>query len=392
MTKKISYLIELNSLNFSTDTSNTNAAASSWIQAMPLGKYSHPVYGEINITPEKVARFADNVNRKVRGTDLDIDYDHKEYGGEAAGWVKQAEPRADGLWILVEWTAKAWEAIKSKAYRYFSPEFDDEWSNPKTGEKYTDVLFGGGITNRPFLKDILPLNLSEKFSELEGEKNMTPEQIKELFALIGLEDGADFEAMKAKFAELAAKNETPEPKNDSTGENGEPNGAGPAPVNESNLVAALSEDDVKKLSENPVTAKLLAAMEAQNKQLIEQGLQFKEMKIKETVAKLNETAAKTGRGLTPNTQTSLTEIYKGVDDKTASLVTKLFENFVNGSATVKLSEPRFNEPGTQTNAKKFSDRVAEIAAEKKIDYREAAILAASEASDDDFNSYRAGDE
>ena len=221
---------------------------------------------------------------------------------------------------------------------------------------------------------------------------MTPEQIKELFALIGLEDGADFEAMKAKFAELAAKNETPEPKNDSTGENGEPNGAGPAPVNESNLVAALSEDDVKKLSENPVTANLLAAMEAQNKQLIEQGLQFKEMKIKETVAKLNETAAKTGRGLTPNTQTSLTEIYKGVDDKTASLVTKLFENFVNGSATVKLSEPRFNEPGTQTNAKKFSDRVAEIAAEKKIDYREAAILAASEASDDDFNSYRAGDE
>ena len=144
MTKKISYLIELNSLNFSTDTSNSDAAASSWIQAMPLGKYSHPVYGEINITPEKVARFADNVNRKVRGTDLDIDYDHKEYNGEAAGWVKQAEPRTDGLWILVEWTAKAWEAIKSKAYRYFSPEFDDEWSNPKTGEKYTDVLFGGG--------------------------------------------------------------------------------------------------------------------------------------------------------------------------------------------------------------------------------------------------------
>ena len=34
----------------------------------------------------------------------------------------------------MEWTAKAWEAIKSKAYRYFSPEFDDEWSDPKTGE------------------------------------------------------------------------------------------------------------------------------------------------------------------------------------------------------------------------------------------------------------------
>ena len=386
MTKKISYLIELNSLNFSTDTSNTNAAASSWIQAMPLGKYSHPVYGEINITPEKVARFADNVNRKVRGTDLDIDYDHKEYGGEAAGWVKQAEPRADGLWILVEWTAKAWEAIKSKAYRYFSPEFDDEWSNPKTGEKYTDVLFGGGITNRPFLKDILPLNLSEKFSELEGEKNMTPEQIKELFALLGLEDGADFETMKAKFAELAAKNENAEEKVEDGPDTEQ------APVNENNLVPALSEDDVKKLSENPTTKKLLAAMEAQSKLLAEQGLQFKEMKIKETVAKLNETAAKTGRGLTPNTQTSLTEIYKVADDKTASLVTKLFENFIGGSATVKLSEPRISDPSDRTNVKKFNDRVAEIAKERNIEYRDAALIAASEASDDDFNSYRAGDE
>ena len=386
MTKKISYLIELNSINFSTDTSNTNAAASSWIQAMPLGKYSHPVYGEINITPEKVARFADNVNRKVRGTDLDIDYDHKEYGGEAAGWVKQAEPRADGLWILVEWTAKAWEAIKSKAYRYFSPEFDDEWSNPKTGEKYTDVLFGGGITNRPFLKDILPLNLSEKFSELEGEKNMTPEQIKELFALLGLEDGADFETMKAKFAELAAKNENAEEKVED----------GPyteqAKVNENNLVPALSEDDVKKLSENPTTKKLLAAMEAQSKLLAEQGLQFKEMKIKETVAKLNETAAKTGRGLTPNTQTSLTEIYKVADDKTASLVTKLFENFIGGSATVKLSEPRISDPSDRNNVKKFSDRVSEIAKEKNIEYREAALIAASEVDSDSFNTYRAGDE
>lgn len=388
MTKKISYLIELNSLNFSTDTSNSDAAASSWIQAMPLGKYSHPVYGEINITPEKVARFADNVNRKVRGTDLDIDYDHKEYNGEAAGWVKQAEPRTDGLWILVEWTAKAWEAIKSKAYRYFSPEFDDEWSNPKTGEKYTDVLFGGGITNRPFLKDILPLNLSEKFSELEGEKNMTPEQIKELFALLGLEDGADFEAMKAKFAELTAKKDDTEPKNDDP----EPNNSDQAPVNENNLVAALSEADVKKLSENPVTAKLLAAMEAQNKQLIEQGLQFKEMKIKETVSKLNETTAKTGRGLTPNTQTALTEIFRVADDKTASLVTKLFENFVNGSATVKLSEPRISDPSDRNNVKKFSDRVSEIAKEKNIEYREAALIAASEVDSDSFNTYRAGDE
>ena len=217
---------------------------------------------------------------------------------------------------------------------------------------------------------------------------MTPEQIKVLFALLGLEDGADFEAMKAKFAELTAKKDDTEPKNDDP----EPNNSDQAPVNENNLVAALSEADVKKLSENPVTAKLLAAMEAQNKQLIEQGLQFKEMKIKETVSKLNETTAKTGRGLTPNTQTALTEIFRVADDKTASLVTKLFENFVNGSATVKLSEPRISDPSDRNNVKKFSDRVSEIAKEKNIEYREAALIAASEVDSDSFNTYRAGDE
>ena len=215
---------------------------------------------------------------------------------------------------------------------------------------------------------------------------MTPEQIKELFALLGLEDGADFETMKAKFAELAAKNENAEEKVEDGPDTEQ------APVNENNLVPALSEDDVKKLSENPTTKKLLAAMEAQSKLLAEQGLQFKEMKIKETVAKLNETAAKTGRGLTPNTQTSLTEIYKVADDKTASLVTKLFENFIGGSATVKLSEPRISDPSDRTNVKKFNDRVAEIAKERNIEYRDAALIAASEVDSDSFDNYRAGDE
>ncbi len=314
MTKKISFLIELASQTFSTSTAD-GAEVQSWIQAMPLGKYSHPIYGEIDITPDKVKRFAANVNSRVRTTELDIDYDHKEYSGEAAGWIKQAEPRDNGLWILVEWTAKAWEAIKSKAYRYFSPEFDDEWSDPKTGEKYTDVLFGGGITNRPFLKDILPLNLSEKFSELEGDKNMTPEQIKELLTLLGLGDGASFDDVKAKLEGLTKKEDPP-------ANDGPPAKAEEPPAD--NSQSLLSEDDVKKLSENPVTAKLLSALEAQSKQLESQAKQFMEMKVNEAVNKLSETAQKSGSDLTPNTRTALSEIFKTVDDKTSSLITKLF--------------------------------------------------------------------
>lgn len=158
------YMVDLSTVQFA----DSDQGAQSWIQAMPLGRYSHPFYGDIEFTPERVKNFVRSVEMNVRETELDIDYDHKATTGEAAGWVKQAEARADGLWLLVEWTKSAREKIKEKAYKYFSPEFAEEWKHPKTGAIYKDVLFGGGITNRPFLKDILPLNLSELVKESGG--------------------------------------------------------------------------------------------------------------------------------------------------------------------------------------------------------------------------------
>ena len=73
-----------------------------------------------------------------------------------------------------------------------------------------------------------------------------------------------------------------------------------------------------------------------------------------------------------------------------SLVTKLFENFVGGVATVKLSEPKFISANSNGNSdtKKFNDRINEIMTEKKLSYREAALVAASE-NTEDFDIYRA---
>lgn len=88
MAQKMGYLVDLATVTLD-DLNSGNSA--SWIQAMPLGTYDHPVYGEIDFTPEKIAQFAENVNSNVRGTELDIDYDHKEHGGQAAGWVKRGE-------------------------------------------------------------------------------------------------------------------------------------------------------------------------------------------------------------------------------------------------------------------------------------------------------------
>jgi hypothetical protein len=109
-----------------------------------------------------VQAYADSVKNNVREIALDINYDHREHTGKAAGWIRDAADRGpDGLWIAIEFTEPAREAIKTGEYRYMSSEFSDEWEHPKSGQKFKDVFFGAALTNRPYIKDILPINMSE---------------------------------------------------------------------------------------------------------------------------------------------------------------------------------------------------------------------------------------
>lgn len=226
-----------------------------YMQAFPFGVYKHPLYGQIIMTPERARRMADNVNNNVRGIDLAIDFDHEE--GKAAGWVKHAEVRDDGLWLLIEWTPVGVEAIQSRTYRYFSPEYAKEWTHPKTGMVHQDVLMGGGLTNKPFLKDILPVNLSEVLGGewqyddkgnvvFKGEivnKEREMGLLSELATLLGVQlsgdDTADTAVVVAAIKGAFAK-KAPE--------------------------STLSEAAIAKLvEENPAIAKLVERLETQDK-------------------------------------------------------------------------------------------------------------------------------
>jgi hypothetical protein len=240
------YLLDLRGGTFFDAGKNTG-----WIQALPLGTYQHPLHGEIKITPDRVKRFAQNVKDKVRGQDLDIDYDHKEQDGRAAGWVRDAEARSDGLWLLVEFTDVAAKSIRSKEYRYFSPEFVDEWEHPKTTQKYQDVLFGGALTNRPFLKDILPINLSEVFAHDNPTKEGAKVDPKDIAKLLGLDENTpEAELMKALEARVAAGGgETEEEKTARLAQEAETKRiADEAKAKELETVG-LSEEQIRKLSE-----------------------------------------------------------------------------------------------------------------------------------------------
>ncbi len=150
----VSYLIDVSTLNFA-DTS----ADAGWVHALPVGSYKHPLYGSIDISMDRVKRFVDSVKNKVRGTvDPSINFDHKD--GEAAGWVKDAQVRTDGLWLFIDWVKDVADKIREKKYRYFSSEFLSKWTDPQ-GKEHTDVVVGGALTNRPWMKNLVPINLSE---------------------------------------------------------------------------------------------------------------------------------------------------------------------------------------------------------------------------------------
>jgi len=191
--------------------------------------------------------------------------------------TRQIRREATVLKGLVEWTQTAAEKIKEKAFKYFSPEFRDTWTD-EHGTKHNNVLFGGGITNRPFLKDLLPINLSElSFQDdpaLPKENEVDPKQLR---ASIGLAEDATDEQVTERLGLIKTLSEA------------FPNGAPTPPKNDPPTPPAPPAPvfdfggDIKQLAENnPQVAALVRFVEStvqQNqenaKKLVEQNVTMK---------------------------------------------------------------------------------------------------------------------
>lgn len=137
-----------------------------WHQVMKVGVFKHPKHGMLEITPEVLANMVINFNEKIRGVDIAWDYFH-EFNGIASGWPVKLETRQNGteLWAETDWTPEAQRRLAEKELKYFSPDFAFEWEHPETGKVYKHVLFGGGLTNRPFLKDMKAIVANENTNE-----------------------------------------------------------------------------------------------------------------------------------------------------------------------------------------------------------------------------------
>lgn len=144
-----------------------------WIQAFPYNTWTHPIYGETTVTPQIAEQYVKNFKDNVRGQDIATNFDHgedKSKGNKASGWIKDVEARQDGLFIKVAFTPTAVEELKNGEWRYFSSECFDTWTNPMDQKEYQHVLVGGALTNKPWVKDMLPINFSEVLTEKDLEE------------------------------------------------------------------------------------------------------------------------------------------------------------------------------------------------------------------------------
>lgn len=133
----------------------------SWIELAKVVTGTHRNYGEVKITKEDLESMNKNFKDGVVGVDIMIDFDHAQ--AEAAGWLKETKLSSNGetLLGLVKWTPKGSVSLSNKEFRYFSPEFNLNYTHPHTGKSHGPTLLGGGLVNRPFLKMDAIVEMSE---------------------------------------------------------------------------------------------------------------------------------------------------------------------------------------------------------------------------------------
>lgn len=179
------------------------------VQLLREGRFNHPVYGEVLISETHLDLMKKNFESNVRGIDVSIDYTHDNEGGEnpAACWIKTLEVRSNkdgkgkGLFAKVEFTPKGQQLVSAKEYKYSSADFAVDYID-QDGKHHPYVLRGGTLTNRPFIKGMNPIKLSEYKPVIKEIKTMNKD---ELLAALKLQ-GIDVSSLLASNSSLTSEN------------------------------------------------------------------------------------------------------------------------------------------------------------------------------------------
>lgn len=133
----------------------------SWVTLTRTGDYTDPRYGAFSITGPMLTQMVANFDKRVLGQDVFIDVSHRPSDGAAAKVLKLTV-ESGRLRALVEWTPFGVEAVKTRGFAYLSVEYHEAWQDNEKQAQHGAVLLGAGLTIRPVIKHLDPIQLSEQ--------------------------------------------------------------------------------------------------------------------------------------------------------------------------------------------------------------------------------------
>ncbi len=352
------------------------------IHVVPTGKWDHPVYGEMEITSVNVSEFVRNFKDHVR-KDLPITagHDNGGNGGElpAIGWFKELIDRGvAGLYAVVEWTEEGKQLLSDRAFKYFSPEFYEEYSDPETGETRSHVLVGGALTNRPYFKELEPVvafsepDIMNQFNESMDLKTILakkPEELSEEEKAVVVANKGDLTPEQATaFASVIDETPAETAEEKATREEQEQGDA--------NEAAGLNRDGSAKITASEKGTKVIVMSEAEAQTLraaADKGVKaLEKIEASERTAKASKMifsqSNQNGRFL-PKQQTALEGFLATLSEKQQDQ----FVNLVSNMPKASLSFAEVGDGGKEvaaTKAAEIEDLVKEKikASEGKIKY------------------------
>lgn len=131
----------------------------SWVTITRTGSFTDPRYGNFSITPTHLEQMVGNFNNRVLGQDVFLDVAHRPNDGAAGKFVRLSVENGR-LRGLVEWTAFGVTAVKERGFTYLSAEYHENWTDNEKQQPHGCVLMGAGLTTRPVIKHLEPVQLS----------------------------------------------------------------------------------------------------------------------------------------------------------------------------------------------------------------------------------------
>lgn len=297
--RMITQVLAFDEAAFSMEKSEGSASMVSEIEVMRTGEWDHPSYGKMVITHETMDQMIANFNARLRkGVYFTEGHPVEDEELPAVGWVVELRKLGDSLKAVVEWTEIGANLLRTKAYKFFSPEFYFTYEDPETREKFENVLTGGALTNRPYFKSLEAVVLSER---ILSRKQKTMFKLDEVLAKDPSAISAEERAFLVSMKEDLDKSTVEKFKLDETQETDEEKAAREAKEKEE--ADAKAAEEAKKTEEEAAAAKkaeeeaaaakaaeeAAAAEAAKGGETPEQKLEASEAKVKATETELEKT-------------------------------------------------------------------------------------------------------